>query len=218
MINQRSSREPIICVLCSIERHLEKIKRKAIQAGYQDNTMIVSGVEHMLKMCVYNHSLPENHIYFTIRLILYILPRRNSFYGLITSVANKFIEYRSLECALVDMLVLLSKYRNELRLQHSRVLIDNNFKRIFTKPEVIYQGEFNRYIYPSNYDTDDTDSEAEIEDFNEYYQTLTPSKEEQLNHLEREIKMKLCDDCLMPYKDQACDCWLQKIGEDIFSK
>src|SRR5256885_15945498 len=129
MINQRSSREPIICVLCSIKRHLEKIKRKAIQAGYQDNTMIISGVENILKMCEYNHhSSPENHIYFTIRLILYILPRRNSIYGLITNVANKFIEHRSLECALVDMLVLLSKYRDELRLQHSHVLIDNNFK------------------------------------------------------------------------------------------
>ena len=81
------------CVLYSIEHHLEKIKRKAIEAGYQDNTMIVSGVEHMLKMCVYNHSSPENHIYFTIRLILYILLRRNSFYGLITKVTNKFIEH-----------------------------------------------------------------------------------------------------------------------------
>ena len=72
-------REQDICVLCSIERHLEKIKRKAIKAGYQGNTMIVSGVESL-------------------------------------------------------------------------------------------------------------------------------------------IKMKLCDDCLIPYKDQACDCWLQEIGEDIFSK
>ena len=185
MIILRGSRELIICVLCSIERHLEKIKRKAIEAGYQDNTMIVSGVEHMLKMCVYNHnSSPENHIYFTIRLILYILPRRNSFYGLVTKVANKFIEHRSLECALVDMLVLLSKYRNELPLQNSHV-IDNNFKRIFTEPEAIYQGEFNRYIYPDTDDTDNTDSEAEIEDFNEYYQTLAPSKEEQLDRLER---------------------------------
>ena len=77
--------------------------------------MIVSGVEHMLKMCIYNHSSPENHIYFTIRLILYILLRWNSFYGLITSVANKFIENRSLECALVDMLVLSSKYRVEIQ-------------------------------------------------------------------------------------------------------
>src|SRR6185437_5718375 len=131
MINQRSSREPIICVLCSIERHLEKIKRKAIQAGYQDNTMIVLGVEHMLKMCIYNHSSSENHIYFTIRLILYILLRRNSFYGLITSVANKFIEHKSLEYALVDMLVLLSKYKDELWIQQFHVIIDNNFKRIF---------------------------------------------------------------------------------------
>ena len=138
MINQRSSREPIICVLCSIERHLENIKRKAIKAGYQDNTMIVSGVEDILKMCKYNHNSPfENHIYFTIRLILYILPSRNSFYGLITSVANKFIEHRSLEHALVNMLVLLSKYRDELRLPQSR-LIDNNFKRIFTEPKAIY--------------------------------------------------------------------------------
>ena len=116
------------------------------------------------------------------------------------------------------MLVLLSKYRDELRLQYSRVIIDNNFKRIFTEPEAIYRGEFNRYMYPNNYDSDDTDSEAEIEDFNEYYQTLAPSKEKQLDRLEREIKMKLCEDCLMPYKDQACDCWLQEIGEDIFSK
>ena len=54
-----------------------------------------------------------------------------------------------------------------------------------------------------------------IENFNEYYQALTPK---QLDRLEREIKMKLCDDCLMPYKDQACDYWLQEIGEDIFSK
>ena len=118
------------------------------------------------------------------------------------------------------MLVLLSKYRNELPLQNSHV-IDNNFKRIFTEPEAIYQGEFNRYIYPDTDDTDDTDntdSEAEIEDFNEYYQTLTLSKEEQLDRLKKNIKMKLCDDCLMPYKDQACDCWLQEIGEDIFSK
>ena len=205
-------------MLCSIEHHLEKIKRKAIKAGYLDNTMIVSGVENILKMCEYNHSSPENHIYFTIKLILYILPRRNSFYGLITSVANKFIEHRSLECALVDMLVLLSKYRDELRIQQTHVIIDNNFKRIFTEPEAIYQGEFNRYIYPSNYDTDDTDSEAEIENFNEHYQTLAPSKKEQLNRLERDIKMKLCDDCLMPYKDQACDCCLQEIGENIFSK
>src|SRR2546421_2043204 len=154
MINQRSSRESIICVLCSIEHHLEKIKRKAIQADYQDNTMIILGVEHMLKMCDYNyHSSPKNHIYFTIRLILYILPKRNSFYELITKVANKFIEHRSLECALVDMLVLLSKYRDELRLPQPRV-IDNNFKRIFTEPEAIYQGEFNRYMYPNDYASD----------------------------------------------------------------
>src|SRR5256885_16458746 len=101
------------------------------------------------------------------------------------------------------MLVLLSKYRDELWLQHSRVSIDNNFKRIFTEPEAIYQGEFNRYIYPDTNDTDDTDSESEIENFNENYQTLALSKEEQLDHLERKIKMKLCDDCLMPYKNQT---------------
>src|ERR1051325_6304878 len=163
--------------------------------------MIVSGMKSLLKVCKYNHNT-EGHIYFTIMLITNILPRRNSFYKLITKVANKFIEHRSLECALVDMLVLLSKYRDELPLQNSCV-IDNNFKRIFTEPEAIYQGEFNRYIYPDiddTDDTDDTDSEAEIEEFNEYYPTLAPSKEEQLDRLERDIKMKLCDNCLMPYK------------------
>ena len=61
MIDQRISREPIICVLCNIEHHLEKIKRKAIQAGYQDNTMIVSGVKSLLNICKYNHN-SEGHI------------------------------------------------------------------------------------------------------------------------------------------------------------
>ena len=219
MISRRRSRDLNICVLCSIEYYLKKVKRKAIEAGYQYNTMIVSGVERIIEMCTYyHHSSSEDHIHSTIRLILYILPRRNSFYELVIEITNSFVEHRSVGYALVDMLVLLTKYRNELQTARTHIITDNNFKRIFTEPEAIYQGEFNRYIYPSNYDNDDTDSEAEIEDFNEYYQALAPSKEEQLNRLEREIKMKLCENCLMPYKDQACDCWLQEIGEDVFSK
>ena len=218
MVNRRRSREPVICVLCSIETHLQRVKRKAIEAGYPDNTMIVSGVKNIIKMCIYNHDLPsEDHIHSTIRMILYILPRRNSFYELVTEITNNFVEHRDVGYALVDMLVLLSKFRDELQLTRSRV-IDDNFKRIFTEPEAIYRNEFDRYIFSSNYDSDDTDSELEIDDFNEYYQILAPSKEEQLDRLEREIKMKLCEDCLMPYKEQACDCWLQEIGEDIFSK
>ena len=86
-------REQDICVLCNIEHHLGKIKRKAIKAGYQDNTMIVSGVESLLNVCKYNHD-SEGHIYFTIMLITYILPRRNSFYELIAEITNNFIEYR----------------------------------------------------------------------------------------------------------------------------
>ena len=209
-------REQDICVLCSIERHLENIKRKAIKAGYQGNTMIVSGVESLINVCKYNHD-SGGHIYFTLMLITFILPKRNSFYELVAEITNNFIEHREVAYALIDMLVLLSKYNDEFQSPYYHIF-DNNFKRIFTEPEAIYQGEFNRYMHPSDYDTDDTDSEAEIEDFNEYYQILTPSKEEQLDRLEREIKMKLCDDCLMPHKDQACDCWLQEIGEDIISK
>ena len=209
-------REEDICVLCNIEHHLEKVKRKAIKACYQDNTMIVSGVESLLNVCKYNHD-SGGHIYFTIMLINNILPRRNSFYELVAEITNNFIEHRKVAYALIDMLVLLSKYKVELQLPQPRV-IDNNFKRIFTEPEAIYREEFSRYMYPNDYASDDTDSEDEIEGFNEYYQILAPSKEEQLDRLERDIKMKLCDDCLMPYKDQACDCWLQEIGEDIFSK
>src|SRR6266516_7359631 len=106
-------REQDICVLCSIERHLEKIKRKAIKAGYQDNTMIVLG----------------GHIYFTLMLITYIQPRRNSFYELVAEITNNFIKHREIAYALIDMLVLLSKYRVELQLPKPHV-IDNNFKRI----------------------------------------------------------------------------------------
>ena len=183
MIILRGSREPIICVSCSIERHLEKIKRKAIEAGYQDNTMIVSGVENLLNVCKYNHD-SEGHIYFTIILITNILLRRGSFYELVAEITNNFIEHRKVAYALIDMLVLLSKYKVELQLPQPRV-IDNNFKRIFIEPEAIYREEFSRYIYPNDYDSNDTDSEAEIEGFNEYYQTLAPSKEEQLDRLER---------------------------------
>ena len=103
-------KEQDICVLCSIEHHLEKIKRKAIKAGYQDNTMIVLGVESLLNVCKYNHD-SEGHIYFTIMLITYIQPRRNSFYELVVEITNNFIEHRGVAYALIDMLVLLSKYR-----------------------------------------------------------------------------------------------------------
>src|SRR5688500_11481227 len=131
MISQRGSREPINCVLCTIEHHLEGIKRKAVEAGYQGNTMIVSGVESLLNICKCNHD-SDGHIHFTIRLISHTLPRRNSFYELITEITNNFVEHRGVGYALVDMLVLLSKYRDEFQLQHPRVIIDNNFKRIFT--------------------------------------------------------------------------------------
>src|SRR5947207_3448038 len=137
-------REQDICVLCSIEHHLEKIKRKAIKAGYQDNTMIVSGVEGLLNVYKYNHD-SEGHIYFTIMLITYILPRRNSFYKLIAGITNNFVEHQDVGCALANMLALLSSYRDELQLPQPHV-IDNNFKRIFTEPKAIYQGEFNRYM------------------------------------------------------------------------
>ena len=103
-------REQDICVLCSIERHLEKIKRKAIKAGYQGNTMIVSGVESLINVCKYNHD-SGGHIYFTLMLITFILPRRNSFYELVAEITNNFIEHREVAYALIDMLVLLSKYR-----------------------------------------------------------------------------------------------------------
>src|ERR1051326_4420999 len=179
--------EQDICVLCNIEHHLEKIKKKAIKASYQDNTMIVSGVENLLNVCKYNYD-SEGHIYFTIMLITYILPRRNSFYELVAEITNNFIVHRKVAYALIDMLVLLSKYKVELQLPQPRV-IDNNFKRIFIEPEAIYREEFSRYMYPNDYDNNDTDSEAKIEDFNEYYQTLAPSKEKQLDRLERDIKM-----------------------------
>ena len=150
-------------------------------------------------------------------LITNMLPRRNSFYELVAEITNNFIEHREVAYELIDMLVLLSKYNDEFQSPYSHTF-DNNFKRIFTKPEEIYLEDFSRYMYPNDYTSDDTDSEAKIENFNEYHQTLVPSKEEQLNRLERDIKMKHCDDCLMPYKDQAYDCWLQEIGENIFSK
>ena len=80
MINQRSSRETIICVLCRIGHHLEKIKRKAIQAGYQDNTIIVSGVE----MC---HAHYAVHYVMRIMRIMRIMQNPCNLYN--TPVINK---------------------------------------------------------------------------------------------------------------------------------
>ena len=84
----------------------------------------------------YNYD-SEGHIYFTIMLITYIQPRRNSFYELVAEITNNFIEHREVAYALIDMLVLLLKYRVKLQLPQPRV-IDNNFKRIFTEPKAIY--------------------------------------------------------------------------------
>ena len=69
MFNQR---EQDICVLCSIVRHLEKIKRKAIKAGYQDNTMIVSGVESLLNVLSYPWDKG-----FLVRFILHVSATRS---------------------------------------------------------------------------------------------------------------------------------------------
>src|SRR5437763_1943134 len=120
-------------------------------------------------------------------LITNILLRRNSFYELVAEITNNFVEHRKLGYALMDMLVLLSKYRNEFQLPYYYT-VDNNFKRIFTKPKEIYLEDFSRYMYSNDYASDDTDSESEIEGFNEYYQTLASLKEEQLDRLERDIK------------------------------
>ena len=76
-------------------------------------------------------------MYFTIMLIIYIQPRRNSFYKLVAEITNNFIEHREVAYALIDMLVLLSKYNDEFQSPYSHTF-DNNFKRIFTEPEAIY--------------------------------------------------------------------------------
>src|SRR5205085_12149253 len=128
-------REQDICVLCSIERHLEKIKRKAIKAGYQGNTMIVSGVESLINVCKYNHD-SRGHIYFTLMLITFILPRRNSFYELVAEITNNFIEHREVACyyqnitmnsshhILIHLIIISKEYSQSLKQLIEKSLAD----------------------------------------------------------------------------------------------
>ena len=97
-------REHDIYVLCTINHYLEQIKRKAIKADYQDNTMIVLGVKSLINVCKYNHD-SGGHIYFTLMLITFILPKRNSFYELVAEITNNFIEHRKVAYALIDICI-----------------------------------------------------------------------------------------------------------------
>src|SRR2546421_632353 len=75
-----------------------------------------------LTMCKYNHDFEGHIIYFTIMLITNILLRSNSFYELVAEIINNFIGHKKLEYALIDMLVLLSKYRDELHLPYYHIV------------------------------------------------------------------------------------------------
>ena len=113
----------------------------------------------------------------------------------------------------MNFLVVLENH-SDRRLRH----IDNNMQRIFTDPRASYNSEFNMYYYNRDIDdryydtTSDDDNEVEdIEDFHENYQNLAPTTEAQLDRLKNELAITLCEECLMPTKDQECDCWILQI-------
>ncbi|PKY35868.1 hypothetical protein RhiirB3_457403 [Rhizophagus irregularis] len=88
---------------------------------------------------------------------------------------------------------------------------NGNMQRLFTEPGERYMEEFMDYYYVQ--DEQDTHSEEEVEQFNENYQNLVPSTESQLNRLKNELAMTLCEECLMPTRNQECDCWILQIEE-----
>ncbi|GBC36393.2 hypothetical protein RIR_jg28666.t1 [Rhizophagus irregularis DAOM 181602=DAOM 197198] len=63
----------------------------------------------------------------------------------------------------------------------------------------------------TNEDINEDINEEEQNDFNEYYQNLTPTTESQLDRLKNELAITLCDECLMPTRSQECDCWILQI-------
>ena len=211
-----------MCIYCNLVDQLNKVNDLVKNAGYQDDSMIAKGIAEIL--AIYTELQLASRIMnisaFTVRLITSILPTENSYYEIVRGIIKNFVRKGELACALIDLLEIMTTYRGELRVNYPTA-IDNNFKKIFAEPEAIYRGEFDIYYYRydlSDLSDSDSDSEAEAEEFNERYQDLAPPKEEQLDRLANELNLKLCEECLMPYKGQACDCWLQEIEEGIFSE
>jgi hypothetical protein len=183
--------------------HLLKVFESAIDAGYQHNRMITAGVDTILD--VYG-SMTDNHIdtiIITCKLVVSILPTENSYYDILSEIARIFQGKKELALALFDCLLALEHYRNILKNSDPEAfttMVQNPYIRmIFTDPETYYDNDFSEYFYIA-------ESDSEVEDHNEIYQNLAPSKEAQMNRLKNELAISLCEECLMPIKGLECDC------------
>ena len=192
---------------------LETAYDAALNSGFQEGSMIKAGLEELLDE--YN-SIPqheEDHEFVLTKIILHaILPTRFSIYEMIAAVYNNFQGEEELGRALMNFLVVLENHSDRY-LRH----IDNNMQRIFTDLRASYNSEFDMYYYNHRddryYDTssDDEVEDIDIEDFHENYQNLAPTTEAQLDRLKNELAITLCEEYLMPTKDQECDCWILQI-------
>ncbi|CAG8713568.1 17501_t:CDS:1, partial [Rhizophagus irregularis] len=86
-------------------------------------------------------------------------------------------------------------------------------KRVGTEPGERYMEEFIDYYYVQDEQNTHDEEEVTVEQFNENYQNLMPSTKSQLNRLKNELAITLCKKCLMPTRNQECDCWILQIEE-----
>src|SRR5688572_13055479 len=206
--------------MCMLIDHLHYILLLAKDAGFPSDSIIVAGIDILTDAYALTDYEGEC-LLFSAKIACSFLPNADAFETRILEVLENFNQDKDLAWALVCMLKSCRTIMHTMsRHTYQYISSDSNIRKLIQEPEKKYANEFDIYLdHETNYisiTSDSSDSESDIEEFNEDYQNLAPSKEEQLDRLTNELKIELCEECLYPNNGQACDCWLQELGESYF--
>lgn len=203
--------------MCELINYLHYILSLARRAEYPLDSMIVAGIDVITD--AYALMQNENDCFaLTADIVHSFLPHRDSFGRRVLEVLKNFDQDNDLAYALIQMLrachYIKDRVRRNIQTRYPWGSRPNlNIRKLITEPEKKYANEFDTYLIQENYSSD---SESDVESFNNINQGLAPTREEQLDRLTNELKIKLCEDCLYPNNGGGCDCWLQELGESYF--
>jgi hypothetical protein len=206
--------------MCILIDYLHHILLLAKDTEFPSDSMIVAGIDTITDA----YALAENEnecLLLSAKIAYSFLPNADAFETRVLEVLENFNQDKDLAWALICMLESCRTIVHTMT-QHIYQYIssDENIRKLIQEPEKKYANEFDIYLdHETHYisiTSDSSDNESAIEEFNEDYQNLAPSREEQLDRLTNKLKIELCEECLYPNNGQACDCWLQELGESYF--
>ncbi|CAB4434807.1 unnamed protein product [Rhizophagus irregularis] len=153
---------------------LEIASEAALNSNFDESSMIVAGLEEIVD--IYDN-IPDDKLCrknaFSLILKYSILPTKNSIFKLCSEIIDNFQGEKELAIALVKLLAVLAIPQPIILLGS----IDGNMRRLFTEPGERYMEEFMDYYYVQ--DEQNTDSEEEVEQFNEHIRRFA---ELRINH------------------------------------